>query len=191
MVMEPKPVYCLQGNGIDRADTAGCNGKGWKEDSSYTLNTIDRPAVAYATDVGFFNSLENQSPTLLARSYKDPRLVTYPEDTVRYIVRRLTPTECARLQGFSDRWGDIEWISEDAKGEEPHFWREVYMTDCAIKGKKPKPRIAEMQNGWETAVIRWHNQLHTDAAEYKLWGNGIALPCALYVMQGIAGVLNG
>ena len=41
-------VYCLQGNGIDRADTAGCNGKGWKEDYCYTLNTIDRPAVAYS-----------------------------------------------------------------------------------------------------------------------------------------------
>ena len=39
-------VYCLQGNGIDRADTAGCNGRGWCEDQSYTLNTIDRPAVA-------------------------------------------------------------------------------------------------------------------------------------------------
>lgn len=38
-------AYCLQGNGIDRANTAGCNGKGWREDKSYTLNTIDRPAV--------------------------------------------------------------------------------------------------------------------------------------------------
>ena len=38
-------IFCLQGNGIDRADTAGCNGKGWREDTSYTLNTIDRPAV--------------------------------------------------------------------------------------------------------------------------------------------------
>ena len=35
-------IFCLQGNGIDRADTAGCNGKGWKADESYTLNTIDR-----------------------------------------------------------------------------------------------------------------------------------------------------
>lgn len=40
-------VWCLQGNGIDRADTAGCNGRGWREDVSYTLNTIDRPAVCY------------------------------------------------------------------------------------------------------------------------------------------------
>ena len=38
-------IFCLQGNGIDRADTAGCNGKGWREDTSYTLNTIDRPSV--------------------------------------------------------------------------------------------------------------------------------------------------
>ena len=43
-----KPVFCLQGNGIGRADNAGCNGKGWTEDVSYTLNTIDRPAVAVA-----------------------------------------------------------------------------------------------------------------------------------------------
>ena len=43
-----QPVICLQCNGIDRADTAGCNGKGWKEDISYTLNTIDRPAVCAA-----------------------------------------------------------------------------------------------------------------------------------------------
>ena len=38
-------IFCLQGNGIDRADTAGCNGRGWREDACYTLNTIDRPAV--------------------------------------------------------------------------------------------------------------------------------------------------
>ena len=43
----PGVVYCLQGNGIDRADTAGCNGKGWRENECYTLNTIDRPAVVY------------------------------------------------------------------------------------------------------------------------------------------------
>ena len=42
-------AYCIQGNCIDRADTAGCNGRGWTEDVSYTLNTIDRPAVAYKT----------------------------------------------------------------------------------------------------------------------------------------------
>ena len=43
-------IFCLQGNAIDRADTAGCNGKGWKEDVCYTLNTIDRPAVCAGPD---------------------------------------------------------------------------------------------------------------------------------------------
>ena len=38
-------TICLQGNGIDRADTAGCNGRGWRRGGCYTLNTIDRPAV--------------------------------------------------------------------------------------------------------------------------------------------------
>lgn len=40
-----KTIFCLQGNGIDRPDTANCNGRGWRENVSYTLNTIDRPAV--------------------------------------------------------------------------------------------------------------------------------------------------
>ena len=52
-------TYCLQGNCIDRADTAGCNGKGWKADESYTLNTIDRPAVC--AEVACMNPWDAQS----------------------------------------------------------------------------------------------------------------------------------
>ena len=177
-----EPIYCLQGNGIDRADTAGCNGKGWKEDQSYTLNTIDRPAVAYGTDVGFFNSLENQSPTLLARQYKDPHLVSYPEDVIHYIVRRLTPTECARLQGFADWWSAIARKNSLTDGEF-HFWHEVRNTHAAINGKK-------VQDYTPAQILTWYNKLWTDSAEYKMWGNGIALPPALYCMQGIVDVLN-
>ena len=55
-------VYCLQGNGIDRADTAGCNGKGWRTDQCYTLNTIDRPAVAYSFDSLASNSMKSKNP---------------------------------------------------------------------------------------------------------------------------------
>ena len=40
-------------------------------------------------------------------------------------------------------------------------------------------------------MLSWYNKLHTDGAEYKMWGNGIALPCALYVVQGVQTVLNG
>ena len=69
------PVWCLQGNGIDRADTAGCNGNGWKENVCYTLNTIDRPAVcagfsanlgAKAHGIGY---MDEQSPTLSSQRH--------------------------------------------------------------------------------------------------------------------------
>jgi DNA (cytosine-5)-methyltransferase 1 len=97
---------------------------------------------------------------------------------VRYIVRRLTPTECARLQGFADRWGDID-EKDTFTPEEYAFWHEVRNTHAAINGKKA-------QEYTEAQMLTWYNKLHTDSSEYKMWGNGIALPCALYVMQGIA-----
>lgn len=215
MVMES--CYCLQGNGIDRADTAGCNGKGWREDECYTLNTIDRPAVVYAIDRASFNQGENaqydfeitdsgvnstivakgpsavcletfhltteddKTQTLKARDYKDPLTVVFGEKP-RYIVRRLTPTECARLQGFPDRWGDVEPKNEFTD-EEYRFWLDVRNTHAEINGKKIKDYTKKQ-------MLTWYNKLHSDSAEYKLWGNGIALPCALYVMQGIEETLK-
>ena len=85
-------------------------------DISPTLNTAQggqrQPCVAHCMDVGFFNSYQDLSPTLLARTYKDPHLVC----NVKHIVRRLTPLECERLQGFPDGWTDIgEWV--DSKGK--------------------------------------------------------------------------
>lgn len=141
-------VICLQGNGIDRADTAGCNGKGWTEDVSYTLNTIDRPAVAFATT----------GPT--------------------YIVRRLTPTECARLQGFPDTWGHPDH-KDNLTDDEYRFWQDVRNTYATINGRQAREYTRDQ-------ILTWYNSLHTDSSEYKMWGNGIALPTALYVMQGIA-----
>ena len=175
-------VVCLQCNGIDRADTAGCNGRGWCEDVSYTLNTIDRPAVYenHGQDCRY-KQLENVSETISAKygegvnnqplvlsigdrqtyqdktgtlspgghpgSYngqdayndmlitsvdcrnasEDPNInatlqanpKTVNNNNVCRIgsqVRRLTPLECERLQGFPDGWTDIgEWV--DSKGK--------------------------------------------------------------------------
>lgn len=206
-------VVCLQGNGIDRAETAGCNGKGWKEDVSYTLNTIDRPAVAYAMQ-GFGDYKESdQASGLKARDFKDatdlvcetagvdcrnltespelyPTLQAKPNGgqslnfsgavRTRYIVRRLTPTECARLQGFPDGWGQPD-RKETLTDDEYRFWLDVRNTHAAANGKPTKDYTRDQ-------ILRWYNSLHTDSAEYKMWGNGIALPTALYVMQGIAGI---
>ena len=209
-VVEGSPVYCLQGNGIDRALTAGCNGKGWKEGQCYTLNTIDRPAIAYAVGngqanqvylqdkTGALNCMHDQQAIVLDRAffnqgqnakfdpqlYDDgicPTLVARGPHAVqvRYIVRRLTPTECARLQGFPDKWGHPD-KKETLTDDEYRFWLEVRNTHAAINGKAVKEYTKEQ-------MLTWYNKLHSDSAEYKMWGNGISLPVALYVMQGIAG----
>ena len=70
-VMQSETVYCLQGNGIDRADTAGCNGKGWREDQSYTLNTIDRPAVCAAQQAIGEYKIGGVASNLKQRDYKE------------------------------------------------------------------------------------------------------------------------
>lgn len=186
VVVDPIPIHDqatrFSGKRGDKSDGKG-NGLGVGEpgDNMNTLTAGDRHAVAYCTDVGFFNSHEEVAPTLLARSYKDPHLVTYPQE-VRYIVRRLTPTECARLQGFADRHGDID-EKDSFTPEEFRFWHEVRNTHARINGKK-------VQEYTEAQMLTWYNKLHTDSAEYKMWGNGIALPPALYCMQGIVDALN-
>lgn len=101
---------------------------------------------------------------------------------LRYIVRRLTPTECARLQGFPDTWGHPNH-KDDFTDEEYQFWLNVRNTHATINGKATKDYTQEQ-------ILKWYNGLHTDSSEYKMWGNGIALPNALYVMQGIADVMS-
>ena len=171
----PGVVYCLQGNGIDRADTAGCNGKGWRENECYTLNTFQSRENA---KFGFEVSNSGINSTIVA---KGPSAVAYKNE-IRYIVRRLTPIECARLQGFPDLWGHLD-KKESFADEEYKFWLEVRNTYARINNKTVKDYT-------KVQMLTWYNKLHTDSAEYKMWGNGIALPNALYVMQGIAAIEN-
>lgn len=67
--------------------------------------------------------------------------------------------------------------------EEYRFWLEVRNTHAGINGKAVKEYTKEQ-------MLNWYSKLHTDSAEYKMWGNGIALPPALYIMQGIADALH-
>lgn len=180
-------VCCLQGNGIDRADTAGCNGKGVCEDKCYTLNTIDRHAVCFpqqaynkfiqedieATLKASGGTYGGGNENLVAEQFFSP---------IRYIVRRLTPTECARLQGFPDWWGEIP-KKDNLTDDEYTFWLNVRNTYAKINNKTTKEYSKEQ-------MLSWYNKLHSDSSEYKMWGNGIALPNALYVMQGIAEVVG-
>lgn len=126
---------CIAGNVIERKPQNGGNGIGAQENISYTLNTIDRHAVC-AADVRNMRESKEISGTLQAKENGGYLLNYINPVRVGYVVRRLTPLECCRLQGFPDDWCE------------------------GVEG--------------------------SDSAQYKMWGNGIALPCALYVMQGIA-----
>lgn len=172
-------VVALQGSMIGRADKNGPRGDGINEDVSFTLNTVDHHAVAYsASKASFFTSAEKElANTLVATDYKDPPLVNDTNEEMEYIVRRLTPTECARLQGFPDWWcSDLGTV--EPTGEDIVFWSDVFETHRKIVGRSTKPKT-------EKQIRRWLMNPHSDAAEYKMWGNGVALPCVYFVLSGI------
>lgn len=164
-------AICLQGNCVDRPDTAICNGKGWKEDKSYSLNTVDQPAVM-AMDHGQTNAeiLEDMCPTLncnheqpivsVDRRHSQDNSDATPASQVQnsgedglndlpgvhsgYVVRRLTPLECERLQGYPDYYTDI--------------------------------------GAWTDSKGKLHKE-SSDTARYKALGNSIALPPWRWLLQ--------
>lgn len=99
-----------------------------------------------------------------------------------YIVRRLMPVECARLQGFPDWWcADLD--TKEPTDEEVAFWEDVFEAHRRIVTKSSKPKSKRQ-------IVKWLQHPHSDAAEYKMWGNGVALPCVYNVMQNIADELQ-
>ena len=269
----PEVVYALQGNGIDRAETAGCNGKGWCEDVCYTLNTIDRPGICFkseqgakvrssaapetvtptmesepggntvpgvvydargngdgktvctitgdhcdritdytplvlATAQGGAEVGKNESPCLMAGherpivsaidcinmkqigdvsgtlcakkagyslNYQNP--VFYTAKTRRkYIVRRLTPLECSRLQGLPDDFANVP-AYEDVSDGEMDFWREVWAEWAEINGKNPKT---------DKQIRKWLQAPVSESNQYQIYGNGIALPQWVWVLGRIS-----
>jgi len=167
-------VVALQGSMIGREEKNGPQGSGVNEDVSFSLTAADRHAVAYAMTTGSFaEAHEEMAATLMARDYKDMQIVNQPQ----YAVRRLTPTECARLQGFPDYWcSDLG--TENPTEHEIAFWSEVWETHRKIIGASEKPKSRGQ-------IIKWLKNPHSDAAEYKMWGNGVALPCVCFVLSGI------
>ncbi len=95
-----------------------------------------------------------------------------------YAVRRLTPTECARLQGFPD-WWCADLGTDDPSEEEMQFWRDVFETHRKIMGTAKKPKT-------DNQIRKWLANPHTDSAEYRMWGNGCYLGIVFYVLFGIA-----
>ena len=157
-------------------------------DRSQNVVCYERPIIAMeGSNKGKGQVANGLSPCLKACHpsevvYAANRLRNSAQDEERpprkYIIRRLTPLECCRLQGFPDGWG-IPDRKDKLSNEELEFWQGVRDTYAAIAGKPPKKYSAK-------SLTRWYNALHTDRAEYKMWGNGIALPCAAFVLGNVA-----
>ena len=168
-------VVAIEGNGSRPSH----RGDGYKEtDAMYTLNATEQHGVAYSSSkASFFTSAEKElANTLVATDYKDPPIVN-DEDDADYIVRRLTPTECARLQGFPDWWCD-DLATQEPTQEDIEYWKEVFETHRKVMGTSSKPKS-------ESQIIKWLKDPHSDSAEYKMWGNGVALPNVFFVLSGI------
>ena len=183
-------------NGAGTADRKG-NGMGIGEpgDPMNTLTSGDRHAVAYCIGNGQVCQLYMQEKCGALNCMHDQQAVCYLQggfaDYVEgeivvqepyYIVRRLTPTECGRLQGFQDGWGNFP-EKEDFTDEEYSFWLDVRKTHAEINGKTVREWTRKQ-------MLSWYNKLHKDSSEYKMWGNGIALTPAVYCMQGIEDALK-
>ena len=206
-------IVVVEGNG-SRPSHHGNGYK--ESETMYTLNCTENHAVAYgigrpAMNQGYnakfsFQIEEEKSPTivasgaggiahpvystsknshhtvaerekantLVASDYKDPPLVNVPE----YIVRRLTPQECALLQGMPTWWCDDIGI-ENPTEEQIRWWQNVFETYNKAVGKTCKPKSRKQ-------LEKWLKDPYSDSAAYKMWGNGIYLGNAWFVLSGIA-----
>ena len=173
--------------GIDRATyNMGRNAQyaiSIQEEVEPTIVAKGPGAVAhptYCTSKSSFHTRasEEVADTLVASDFKDPPTVNDTSDDMEYIVRRLTPTECARLQGFPDFWCS-DLASDDPTDEEIAKWREIFREYDEALGKKTKPKS-------DNQIRKWLKDPHSDSAEYKMWGNGVSLPIVFFVLAGIA-----
>lgn len=152
-----------------------------EEEVEPTLVAAGASGVAHprfsSSKASFFTEANEEcANTLVATDYKDPPIVNDGEST-DYIVRRLTPTECARLQGFPDWWCDGLEISEPTDSDISR-WREIFHTNAKAMGKTTKPKT-------DNQIRKWLQNPRSDSAEYKMWGNGVALPNVYFVLSGI------
>ena len=127
----------------------------------------------YAMTPCTFTQIDKEkAPTLNARDYKDPTFVNSG-----YYVRRLTPTECARLQGFPDWWCAGLETPEPTEAD-IESWSAIWETHRKLVSGSPRPKSRNQ-------IVKWLKAPHSDSAEYKMWGNGVALPNVFFVLAGI------
>lgn len=142
---------------------------------------VSHPEASTYAMQGFGDYKESDTASALKmRDFKDNTDLIV--DEMEYIVRRLTPLECCRLQGFPDNWAEELGIPEPTQEDIDH-WREVFRTQIEAMGESKKEKT-------DNQICKWLKDPESDSAKYKMWGNGIALPCAMFVMEGIAMILS-
>lgn len=118
-LVQQEEVICIAGNAIDRQPQNGGNGFGWQRDIAYTLTATDKHAVMkpYQETVGALccgdekgigNQYVSQDKCIIAGEITE-------EYSTTNLVRRLTPLECERLQGYPDGWTDVPGASDSAR----------------------------------------------------------------------------
>ena len=141
---------------------------------------------SYCLDRACFTSGENAQYRLSVREEVAATLIAEgpgaisasPED---YLVRRLTPLECCRLQGFPDGW--TEHLETEEPGEqEIARWVGVFEDWYRAQGKTARASPGK--------IAKWLKNPRTDSAEYKAYGNSVAVPCVFFVLAGVAWAEN-
>lgn len=98
----------------------------------------------------------------------------------KYIVRRLTPLECSRLQGLPDDFANVP-AYEGVSDSELDFWRGAWAEWAEINGQKPKT---------DNQILKWLQKPISESSQYQIYGNGIALPQWVWVLGRISETLG-
>lgn len=171
-------TYAMQGFGdYKHSDIASALKQRDFKDSTDLVVAFELGAVSR---VGGHFYEDGKTGTL--RAEPGDNIQTIIEKNREYIVRRLTPTECGRLQGFPDGWADNLAIAEPTEND-ILYWRMVFKEHSEALGVDKKEKT-------DNQIGKWLQNPESDSAKYKMWGNGIALPCAVFVMKGIKRILE-
>ena len=142
---------------------------------------VGRDEPAYALDRACFSAGQNAQYSMNIGEEKAPTLVAEGPGTVaapaEYLVRRLTPGECCRLQGYPDGWCE-NLESPAPSNKEADRWEAIFEEWRTAMGRNTKPKTRRQ-------IIRWLQNPHTDSAEFMAYGNSVAVPCVFFVLAGI------
>ena len=142
---------------------------------------VGRDEPAYALDRACFSAGENAQYSMNVGEEKAPTLVAEGSGAVaapaEYLVRRLTPGECCRLQGYPDGWCE-NLESPAPSNKETDRWEAIFEEWRTAMGGKTKPKTRRQ-------IIRWLQNPHTDSAEFKAYGNSVAVSCVFFILAGI------